>query len=182
MTTIEERLAELEKEVKELKRARSRNGYLAVAGGVAAAMVSIAACKPAGSPAATPSPSSSSSRELHIAAADGSAETVITPGTITIRSGGQDRLRLQVGPDTSALLMRDSSGTGRVALQATDGPVGLSFLDKNGKDLSVLAGGESDASARLELFGADHVLAQVGLDGKGILTIGDPAKPRFTAH
>ena len=172
-----DRVESLEKKVAELERARKRER---IAGAALVALVVAVACKP--STVQTPGgvTSSPATAVFRAATADGQREALLTPDGLVIKVGGKERAKLVVTADGGnvALALRDSSGAGRLALQASDGPVGLSLLDHTGKDALVLAADERDATARVELFGPEHLIAAVvdshaslalsGADGKSI--------------
>jgi len=161
----------LERRIRELEVARSRDRIATV---VVLALLAAIACRPSTvqSPGATPAATPAAGNVVRVASADGQREAQLTPDGLFLKVGGKERARLIVTPDGAnvALAMRDSSGAGRLALQASDGPVGLSLLDHTGHDAVVVAADESDAAARVELFGAQHVLAAVA-DSRASLSL-----------
>ena len=186
MNDLDSRVALLEAELSRMRASAAYWRRAVAVGAIAAASVAVlAACKEMGTDplGAAPSPSPDTKkapptfREVRIASEDGMRELLLTPEGFTLRAAGKPRAELKAGA-TTALILGDGEGRARVSLLASNGPVGLSLLGPQGKDLAVFGASEEDGMARIELMGhggAPRAALKVAPDGRGSMTIiGDP--------
>ncbi len=129
MSTIEERLDRLERELVTQRRAARRWRALALVGGLAL-LVGLPALSVAGG----------AKKALYLASADGRSEVDILPDHIEFRVDGEPRMRLEVGADWAA--------------QSIYGPQGnvawLAGQDANGASLKLFSG---EGSLQVEVAG-----------------------------
>lgn len=185
MNDLDSRVALLEAEISRMRARAAFWRRTVTAGAIAAAAITVlAACQEMGTDplgVASPTPEAKKApptfREVRIASEDGMRELLLTPEGFTLRAAGKPRAELKAGA-TTALILGDGEGRARVSLLASNGPVGLSLLGPQGKDLAVFGASEQDGLARLELMGQGglpRAALKVAPDGHGSMTIiGDP--------
>lgn len=191
MNDLDSRVTLLEAELLRLRASAAFWRRAVAAGAIAvAAVATLAACQEVGTDAigvaASPTPDAKKPvpavREVRIASEDGTRELLLTPEGFTLRSAGKPRAELKAG-GTTALILGDAEGRARVSLLASNGPVGLSLLGPQGRDLAVFGASEQDGLARMELMGQGgqpRAGLKVAPDGHGVLTIIGDAEVRPT--